>query len=182
MSWRWLKVTLWVGFGALALIALYFGGIYLQVTKWCPTLEVKSYTECTDFSYDVSTEYSLEEIRALIDSDFQIMYIYQEKNLHCGARTHFQFRLVQVDKRTTSIKSFYAYALAHELTHLKYMNGNECWTEFEAWKYLYESDNEFLHNVGLKRANEITQGRLQDEYDCGYWINLYLKGGCQGEQ
>lgn len=175
MKSNWLKVTCGVGFGVFGAIILYFGGIFMQVKCWCPKLEVKPYTESTHFEYDVNTDYSIAEIKQLIDNDFKIQYFYKVENLHAGGITYFQMRLIKVDTMTTKLKPFYAYVMAHELTHLKYMNGNECWTEFNAWKYLYESDNEFLHNVALWRANDITQSKSGDAYDCGYWINEYLR-------
>lgn len=174
-DWRWLKITCGICFGVLATIILYFGGVLLQVECWCPKLEVKEYTEQTNFEYDIETTYSIGEIKALLDNDFRVQYFYKVEKLHAGAITYFQIRLIKVDTMTTRLKPFYAYAMAHELTHLKYMNGNECWTEFNAWKYLYESNDPFLHNVALWRANDITQNKLGDAYDCGYYILNYLE-------
>lgn len=174
-NWRWLNITCTICVSMLLMTVLYFGGITLRVKYWCPKLEVKEYTESTHFEYNLATDYTIDEIKQLIDNDFKVLYFYKVENLYAGGITNMQLRIVKVDTMSTRLKPYYAYVLAHELTHLKYMNGDECWTEFNAWKYLYESDNDFLHNVGLWKANSITQSKNGDAYDCGCYILEYLR-------
>lgn len=171
-----INITLIICFSCFMAITLYFGAVALKVNNWCSKLDVKPYTQRTNFTYNTKTNYTIEEIRNLLESDFDIgLYFYKEKSIkYAGGTTIFQLRLICIDKMTTLDKSFYAYELAHELTHLKYYNGNECWVEFMTWKYLYESGNEFLYNTSLWLANYKTQNHLQNQEDCGWWILEYL--------
>lgn len=175
-NWLWFKLTLIIGFSMLFLVILYMEIISLQVNKWCPKLEVKSYRAYTNFQYDLSYKYTKDEIKLLLEYYMKPgPYIYKEERLYCGATTDLHLRTIRVDNMTTKHLPFYTFALAHEFTHLKYYNGDECWTEFNAWKFLYECDNYYFHNVALWMANDITQDRKQNAYDCGYYIIEYLQ-------
>lgn len=64
--------------------------------------------------------------------------------------------------------------LVHEMVHIKYYTANERFTKFTAFKLMYESENEILHEAGKQYAQEICS---QDggEYDCSYYVVDYFQ-------
>ena len=72
----------------------------------------------------------------------------------------------------------YAKALMHERLHLYYYTGCERFTQYQTFKHLYESKNEYLHKLGVQIALEIMNFRYPDDYDCtGQIIDYILKKG-----
>ena len=83
-------------------------------------------------------------------------------------------RIIMVDD--TQEDNVYLTTLAHEFIHLKYMTGNELFTQYMAFKILYESNNEYLHYLGCSlaiRTFNLFYGA--DEYYCVGNIISYLK-------
>lgn len=64
--------------------------------------------------------------------------------------------------------------IVHEMVHIKYYTANERFTKFTAFKLMYESENEILHEAGKQYAQEICS---QDggEYDCSYYVVDYFE-------
>ena len=72
----------------------------------------------------------------------------------------------------------YAKALMHERLHLYYYTGCERFIQYQTFKHLYESKNEYLHKLGLQIALEIMDFEYPDSYDCtGQIINYILEKG-----
>ena len=63
--------------------------------------------------------------------------------------------------------------LVHELVHIKYYTTNERFTEFTAFRLMYESENEIIHNAGIyyvERALFHT-----NEYDISWYVVDYFQ-------
>lgn len=82
-------------------------------------------------------------------------------------------KTVRIDKNLNPYN--FAFTLAHELVHLQYHTKNERFCEFQAFKMLFESGDEFLVNVARKYANYSLSGASLKEYDCSGYIENYLK-------
>lgn len=80
---------------------------------------------------------------------------------------------IRIDKNLSLYN--YTFTLVHELVHLKYHTKNERFCEFQAFKMLFESGDEFLVNVARKYANYSLSGASLKEYDCSGYIENYLK-------
>lgn len=59
---------------------------------------------------------------------------------------------------------FYAFSLTHEIMHLKYFTSNERFVNYNAFKVLYESGNEYLKNVALYFLNLDLQNGFYNDY------------------
>lgn len=66
----------------------------------------------------------------------------------------------------------YTFDLAHELIHITHCTMNETYTQFEAFKMLYESGNEWFKNCALWEVKyRMGSGTV---YDFGYYVIEYL--------
>lgn len=116
-----------------------------------------------------------QEVKAEIDKLFgQPFYFYIEKDLGraIGGRTHPELFIVAIHSKLPLFE--YTFTLTHELVHLSQWTLNETYTEFEAFKILYESDNPWLQECAKWEANYRIQTHEKNAYDCGYWILEYL--------
>ena len=68
----------------------------------------------------------------------------------------------------------YIFNFAHEYMHLKYMTASERFVNFEAFKLLYESDDERFRNVAILYATQDMYGNIPEHYSCWYYIKDYL--------
>lgn len=68
----------------------------------------------------------------------------------------------------------YIFNFAHEYMHLKYMTSSERFVNFEAFKLLYNSDDECFRNVAIMYANQDMYGNIPETYSCWYYIKEYL--------
>ena len=71
----------------------------------------------------------------------------------------------------------YAFTLTHELVHINYVTRSERFCEFQAFKLLYESNDEYLVYVANLYAKDVLNKRtlMSEEYDCSGYIEIYLK-------
>lgn len=135
--------------------------------------------------YDVSQcpYESNKEIKRDLDRLFGTsFYIYVEKDNmgHLQGQIHLLIRLIKVQSGLS--KTQYCYTLAHELTHLVHCSLNETYTEFMAFKTLYESGNDWFKEVAKMRADNTIRGHSKTVYDCGYYMIEYLKGVDNGNK
>ena len=65
--------------------------------------------------------------------------------------------------------------LAHELMHIKLFSADERYVEFHTFKLLYESNDPDLKKIAINIANENLDYAVHPSYDCGYYIQEYLK-------
>lgn len=102
-------------------------------------------------------------------------YIYKEGSVENGGYSVSMLRYIKMDK-DINIEQ-YCIVLCHEMCHVKYFTGNEIYTQFMAFKSLYESDNETLKTIGTWFGIYVLNGMYENNYDCSQLIIDYLKEG-----
>ncbi len=121
--------------------------------------------------------YTREEVRNKIENlAGKQLYFYGEQDLFSRKRiygeTVFFIRLIIMQDNADIVD--YIFNFAHEYMHLKYMTASERFVNFEAFKLLYESDDECFRNVAIMYANQDMYGNIPETYSCWYYIKEYL--------
>lgn len=116
---------------------------------------------------------SKQEIRTLLEEELDFKhYIYKEGSVKTGGKLLALYRVIKMDK-DIDIEQ-YCINLCHEMCHIKYFTGNEIYTQFMAFKSLYESDNEVLRNIGTWFGIYLLDRNYGTEDDCSQLIVDYL--------
>ena len=123
--------------------------------------------------------YTREEVRKKIENIAgKQLYFYAEEDLYSSKRiygeTVFFIRLIIMQDNADIVD--YIFNFAHEYMHLKYMTASERFVNFEAFKLLYESNDECFRNVAIMYANQDMYGNIPETYSCWGQIYEYLKG------
>ena len=116
-----------------------------------------------------------QDYRELIEDDFNChLYIYKEKDLPEGIDGQCQpiFRTITIDINADNF--FYCCAFAHEMIHLTGYIQQENYVNFQTFRYLYEHEDEELHNYGIKMGILSLSGAFPQEYDCNGEIIDYI--------
>ena len=114
-----------------------------------------------------------QEIRTLLEKELDFRdYSYVEGDYKVGGYAGKFSKIIEIDK-DLDIET-YCFDLCHEMCHLKYQSSDEIYTNFMAFKTLYESDNEMLNNIGTWFGIYILNGDYEREYDCSKLIVDYL--------
>ena len=121
--------------------------------------------------------YTREEVRKKIENlAGKQLYFYAEKDLYSSKRiygeTVFFIRLIIMQYNADIVD--YIFNFAHEYMHLKYMTASERFVNFEAFKLLYDSDDECFRNVAILYAKQDMCGNIPEPYSCWYYIKDYL--------
>lgn len=121
--------------------------------------------------------YSREEVRDKIGAlAGKQLYFYAEQDLYSRKKiygeTVFFIRLIIMQDNSDIVD--YIFNFAHEYMHLKYMTASERFVNFEAFKLLYESDDECFRNVAILYAKQDMYGNIPESYQCWYYIKEYL--------
>lgn len=121
--------------------------------------------------------YTREKVRNKIETIAgKQLYFYAEQDLYSRKRiygeTVFFIRLIIMQDNSDIVD--YIFNFAHEYMHLKYMTASERFVNFEAFKLLYESDDECFRNVAIMYANQDMYGNIPEPYSCWYYIKEYL--------
>ena len=121
--------------------------------------------------------YTREEVRNKIENlAGKQLYFYAEQDLFSRKQiygeTVFFIRLIIMQDNADIVD--YIFNFAHEYMHLKYMTASERFVNFEAFKLLYDSDDECFHNVAIMYANQDMYGNIPEPYSCWYYIKDYL--------
>lgn len=121
--------------------------------------------------------YTREEVRNKIENlAGKQPYFYAEKDLYSRKRiygeTVFFIRLIIMQDNADIVD--YIFNFAHEYMHLKYMTASERFVNFEAFKLLYESNDECFRNVAIMYATQDMYGNISEPYSCWYYIKEYL--------
>lgn len=124
--------------------------------------------ETTDLSKEQLTEY----LNSIFNNpSYGIYYDNLEPNVlgkcFIGKRLiYIKQGLYERDKR------LFTFALTHELVHLTYKTANERFTNFTAYKILYDSGDAYLRYVALHNAELDLNGFMTKPYSfVGYLIN-----------
>ena len=117
---------------------------------------------------------SKQEIRKFLEDELDFRdYTYKEGSVKNGGYSVSMYRYIKVDK-DISIEQ-YCIVLCHEMCHIKYFTANEIYTQFMAFKSLYESDNEELKRAGTWFGIYVLNRGYENNYDCSKLIVDYLK-------
>lgn len=120
-----------------------------------------------------------QEIRAMLEDELDFRdYTYKEVAISNGGYADMHSRVIKINK-DLSIEQ-YCTTLCHEMCHLKHDSTNEIYTQFMAFKSLYESDNEELKRAGTWFGIYILNGDYEKEYDCSKLIIDYLEEKTNG--
>ncbi len=136
------------------------------------------YKDSMGFVYHANIALPNEELKNIIDENFDFGYIYIEANLsnkNYDGRAFPQFGIVVISDKINGYD--YITTLAHELCHIKYFTANETYTEYMAFVELYESESIILQSVAKQMIFEHCTLRLYagTEYDIASYICKYLR-------
>lgn len=169
---------------------IYLAGIFAYSQWFAPKLEYRQleYTDEQILNYSEihNSHFTLDraEVKKKMEKAFGIkFYIYKEvyelpvyKGLILNGRTTPALRRIEISIKETTEDYVYAFALAHEMSHLKYYTLDERYTEFMAIKILYESGDEQLIDVAkFATRQQFFHNQLKDS-DCTYYLYNYLFG------
>jgi NAD-dependent dihydropyrimidine dehydrogenase PreA subunit len=128
-----------------------------------------------------NTNYNVtkKEIRKLLEDELDFHnYIYKEGEVKVTTNSAYSIallRYIKVDMDKCGRVEDYCIALCHEMCHVKYFTGNEVYTNFLAFKTLYESENETLKNIGTWFGIYTLNRCYVENYDCSQLIVDYLR-------
>lgn len=127
----------------------------------------------------VSVEYRFAElptrpeIKKRVDLLFgNPRYKYAEGEIEAGGLTNLFKRKITIAENLRI--EAYAFVLAHELTHLTTYTYNERYCQVNAFKVLYESEDDFLRNSALFALSVDLQGGFTHEYAFAGNVEQYL--------
>lgn len=148
----------------------------LEVRAYCPNELVLDYL--SQNTKTIKTDKTLLEIRYEISRDFDFgNYIYKGSNVIMNGYKagYCQLLINYIVVYENQSKENYAWTFAHELMHLKLFNRNETLTEFETFKALYNSENEFLRQVAINKGySYLLEPRQNAEYEISGYIADYI--------
>lgn len=170
-----LKIVTWL----LIIASIVFISI-LGLTVYIKTSHRMEYRQAEPVALTYSPReitYTREEVRKKIENlAGKQQYFYAEKDLYSSKRiygeTVFFIRLIIMQYNADIVD--YIFNFAHEYMHLKYMTASERFVNFEAFKLLYESNDECFRNVAIMYAKQDMNGNAPEPYSCWYYIKEYL--------
>lgn len=118
-----------------------------------------------------------DEYKRVIEEQLGLsMYIYTEKDLgnSTDGITHILVRLITIDSTIEGYE--YCLAFTHEALHLKTCSKNETYICTETFKFLYENEDEELHNIGVWYARQQLMDLYIGEYNIKNYIINYIIG------
>ena len=138
-------------------------------------LEVMPYEHLTLPRQPINCTLSRREIKIMLDDFYRIPYNYYEADIP-GLDGGYVDSNHNITISSSLNNSEYLFALAHEITHIKYNTPNETFVEYTTIVELIESGNTLFEQVAMNRARMIISGSaLGTEYDCGYYLRKYLQ-------
>ena len=136
------------------------------------------YTLYNEYDASLNNQQHKNYYRNMIEDQAKFgPYLYLETHMDDNSGLAIlMLRTIVIDKDITNVET-YCMVFAHEVMHFKTFHGNETYVSFETFKFLYESDDPYLHNVGVKYGLQQLYGYYGGEYDChNYIINYLVKG------
>lgn len=163
----------------VSIISLYFIIVSIVFTRKIDVL-VENYTQ-SDYlkAWNIieeeycgdTVERTNKEFKTLIENDLNLsFYIYCDKPLNSSVKgkSYISVRLMIIEKQLKGYE--YCLVFAHEAMHFKKFAKNEKYICIETFKYLYENEDNELHNAGVWYAREQLLGCYTGEYDIRSFI------------
>lgn len=146
---------------------------YFKVPRY-KTLDVIYYEHLNLPQQPINCALTKHEIKSMLDDFYNIYYIYYEdETLDISIGGFVEDNTITINANLNNID--YLYALAHEITHIKYKITDETLTEYRTIVDLLESGNSLFEQVAMNRARLIVSGGVAGtEYDCGYYLLPYF--------
>lgn len=147
------KILSWVSAISIILCIISVGYI-IRINCWY-YLPYKQYTGKIDFQIDYTRpiDISYESIKEDIDLLFNNPnYTLNIEDIDVSGRANLLTTTIVLDEGLSYEN--YVFTLAHELVHITYFTVNERFSNFTAWKILYESGNDYFKNVALAFARD----------------------------
>ena len=131
----------------------------------------KTLGEDLDAPYSIRTD---KEYKEFIEKDLGLKYyIYTENDLkRDSGRAYILIRTMVIDKHQDGY--YYCLTFAHECMHMVRFRQDERYISFETFKYLYEHEDEELHNVGVWYGYRVLRDKYSGDYDIKEEIVNYL--------
>lgn len=140
-----------------------------------PMLKVIPYEHLTLPVQPIDCTLTKMEIKAMIDDFYNIHYNYYEADIQ-GTDGGYVDKKRNITININLTNTEYLFALAHEITHIKYNTPNETFVEYTTIVELLESGNTLFEQVAMNKARMIISGSaMGTEYDCGYYLIKYLQ-------
>lgn len=99
---------------------------------------------------NISYENIESELNDLLDyTDYKLIKT-QFSGCYCG-EANLISKTIKIDSNLDY--EYYTFTLTHEIIHLKYFTTNDRFANYEAFKVLYQSGNEYFKNVALYVLN-----------------------------
>lgn len=160
----------WVLGALILMLAVVLYGIWYS--RWFRALE---YRECDKgiHAYEPAPEMNrtqiIEAVSELTETNYKV--VWDRNNDYDGwvVLNPFDNR---VFLNETQGNNDIVWTFTHEVLHKKLYSANERFVEFETFKVLYESGNQYFQDVALWRASIMWKG--DKEYDCTWYILEYL--------
>ena len=102
-------------------------------------------------------------------------YLYFEKDIKSASGLSIALIPSIIVDEELDDAEIYCWVFTHEVMHIKRFSANETYVCFETFKFLYESENDYLHNAGVRYGTRQLNGYYHGEYDCSGYIINYLK-------
>lgn len=155
-------------------ITLLLVGYSICYSRFAHRLPYIKSTKTYTFIYDKSKfdNLSRKDIKSKLEKIVDVKYyIYTEKNMDKNKEGYTRplFRHIYINNDLDNLT--YIYSLCHELCHLKFNVGDERFTNFETFKYLYNSE---FKEVAYYMIENLQQGYYIKDYDCLGYIEKYL--------
>ena len=117
---------------------------------------------------------SNKEYKHLIETELNLkLYSYQVKELpNDNGKCNLYFRIIRINTGLSGVH--YARTFTHEAMHLKHCTENELFVCYETFKFLYKSDNKYLHNAGVIYAIDNLTHNVAEEYNITNQIMYYF--------
>lgn len=126
--------------------------------------------------YSEQTTHTLtnNEYKRLIETELNlILYSYEVKEMEGrNGECNLYFRTIRINPSRKGV--YYARTFTHEAMHLKHYTVKELFVCYETFKFLYESNNKYLHNAGVIYAIDNLIHNVAEDYNITNQIMYYF--------
>lgn len=173
-----LKIIIWLIVLVLSLVTgirllVFFRDIKLPILNYTQSEYLCAFDKLyKDFDFKMPS-LTKQEYREQLENKLNFQnYIYFECNSSFNGWQNVIIPTIIINENLSEYD--YCRTLTHEMMHFKKFSANEKYISFETFKYLYENECEYLHNVGVLYGLNKIYGSHSGEYDVSGLIVNYL--------